>query len=124
MHFAENAMARSAQAGSSRSRWPYSFIDDPHPAELITMASTWAASKTAIIFFARVMASSSNPECTISAPQQPCSRGINHLATFRGQHARSGSVHVRKENLLHAPGQHAHAQARRSLGYESSKAAC
>ena len=49
LHFAENAAARAAQAGSSRSRWPYSFMVDPQPAELMTMVSTLAFSKAAII---------------------------------------------------------------------------
>src|ERR1017187_6032008 len=40
----------------------------------------------------------------------------NHnLAAFRGQHARSSRVHVRKEDLLHAPTQHSHAAARQIL---------
>ena len=54
LHFAEKAAARADQAGSSRRRWAYSFMVLPQPAALMTMVSTLAASKVAIIFFAYV----------------------------------------------------------------------
>ncbi len=42
LHFAEKAWARAAHCGSSRRRWPYSFIVEPQPAALMTMVSTLA----------------------------------------------------------------------------------
>ena len=49
LHFAEKAAARAAHAGSSRRRWPYSFMVEPQPAALMTMVSTLAASKMAMM---------------------------------------------------------------------------
>ncbi len=64
--------SRSARA-SSRS---YSFIAEPQPAELTTIASTPACSNVAIVRWAKAAASASRPECSDSAPQQPWSRGM------------------------------------------------
>src|SRR6266508_1974180 len=72
---AENAAARSAQAGSSRSRWPYSFMAAPQPAALTTTSSTPAASKVAMASLANACASASRPACRLSAPQQPWPAG-------------------------------------------------
>src|SRR5947208_13253692 len=38
----------SAYCGSSRSRWPYSFTLEPHPAAFVTIVSTLACSKASI----------------------------------------------------------------------------
>jgi hypothetical protein len=73
-HFAAKARRRSAYRGSSRSRWPYSFIVDPQPAALMTTVSTLAASNASIVRRARVRRLS-RPAWTISAPQQRCAGG-------------------------------------------------
>src|SRR6185437_1241443 len=66
--------------GSPGVRWAnsrsYSFIADPQPAELTTIASTPAASNVVMVRCANRMASSARPECKESAPQQPCPRGM------------------------------------------------
>ena len=49
---------------------------EPHPAELTTTASTPACSNRAIVRRAKAAASASRPECSDSAPQQPCPRGM------------------------------------------------
>ena len=46
LHFAANAFAFAAYAGSLRSRWPYRFIAEPQPAALMTMVSTSASLRT------------------------------------------------------------------------------
>ena len=69
--------ARSAHPGPAwPSSRPYSFMAEPHPAELTTIASTAACSKVAIVRRAKAAASASRPECSDSAPQQPCPRGM------------------------------------------------
>ena len=49
---------------------------EPHPAELTTTASTPACSNRVIVRWAKAAASASRPECSESAPQQPCPRGM------------------------------------------------
>src|SRR5215218_10399807 len=71
----EKAAARSAQAGSSRSRWPYSFMAEPQPAALTTTWSTPAASKVSMAALANAWASASRPACRLRAPQQPWPAG-------------------------------------------------
>ena len=68
--------ARAAHCGSSRRRWPYSFMVEPQPAALMTMVSTLAASKMAMMLRAMAAACSSRPEWTIRAPQQGWSSGV------------------------------------------------
>src|ERR1700733_6000138 len=76
LHFAAKTAARADQAGSSRRRCAYSFMVLLQPAALMTMVSTLAASKVAIIFLAYSAAVASRPEWTMSAPQQPCDLGM------------------------------------------------
>src|ERR1700748_1060239 len=76
LHFAEKTAARADQVGSSRRRCAYSFMVLPQPAALMTIVSTFAASKMVIIFFAYAAAGASRPEWTMSAPQQPCDLGM------------------------------------------------
>ena len=74
--FALSAAARSAHAGSSASSSAYSFMADPQPAELTTIASTSACSNVSMACRAKPAASPARPECSDSAPQHPCPRGM------------------------------------------------
>src|SRR5580658_5695082 len=76
LHLAEKAAARADHVGSARRRCAYSFMVLPQPAALMTMVSTLADSKVAIILLAYATAGASRPEWTISAPQQPCDGGM------------------------------------------------
>jgi len=73
---AASASALAVHAGSPASSWPYSFIAEPQPAELTTIASTPAASNVAIVRLASRSASGRRPECSDSAPQHPCPFGM------------------------------------------------
>src|SRR5271154_986465 len=76
LHLAEKAAARAAHWGSSRRRWPYSFMVEPQPAALMTMVSTLAASNMAMMVRAMAAAWSSRPEWTMRAPQQGWFSGV------------------------------------------------
>ena len=67
---------RRPASGESANSRSYSFIADPQPAELTTIASTPAASNVSIVRCANLTASAARPECSDSAPQQPCERGM------------------------------------------------
>ena len=67
---AENAAARSAQAGSSPSTCPSSFRCDPQPEVLTITVST--PSNASITLRANARPSSPRPACIERAPQQPC----------------------------------------------------
>ncbi len=74
-----SAAARPAQPRSCPSRpssRSYSFMAEPQPAELTTIASTPARSNVSIVCRAKATASASRPECSDSAPQQPWPRGM------------------------------------------------
>ena len=73
---ADSAAARAAHSGGSGSSRSYSFIADPHPAELTTIASTPAASNVSMVRCANLAASAARPECSDSAPQHPWERGM------------------------------------------------
>ena len=101
-----NAAARSAHSGSSASRWPYSFIDEPQPATLVDdrvdvqRARTRRSSRRA-----RPSAASSRPACSSSAPQHCCSRGDEDVAALGGEHAGGGRVDPVEEHVLDAAGE-------------------
>src|SRR5262249_40290289 len=67
--------AQPAELSPARSA-PYSFIAEPQPAELTTIASTPARSNVAMVRRANPAASEARPECSDSAPQQPCPAGM------------------------------------------------
>src|SRR5919199_627120 len=67
----ENALALSAYLGSSRKRYAYSFIVEPHPAALTITLSRFSASKVSIVLLAKFNDSSSRPAWVERAPQQP-----------------------------------------------------
>ncbi len=69
--FSEKALARSAYSGSSRRRWPYSFIVEPQPAALTTTLSRFSLSKVSMVLRAKFSDSSSRPAWVLRAPQQP-----------------------------------------------------
>ena len=71
-----SAAARSAHSGSSASSSAYSFIAEPQPAELTTIASAPACSNISIACRAKPAASPVRPECNDSAPQHACPRGM------------------------------------------------
>ena len=81
------AVARSAQSGSSASRRPYSFMDEPQPAAFATTVSQ--SSKAAIVARARSSASGSAPVWSMSAPQQ---RGLVRAATSQPSAASTSAV--------------------------------
>ena len=102
----EKALARSAYAGSSRSRWPYSFMAEPQPAALTTTWSTPAASKVSMAALANAWASASRPACRLRAPQQPWPARGDDLAAVGGQHPGGGRVDLGEEHPLDAAGEH------------------
>ena len=113
-----NAAARSAHSGSSASRWPYSFIDEPQPATLVTTWSTSSASNRAIVRRAR-------RERVVLAPGVQLQRAAallvarhEHVVALGGQHPHGGLVDAVEEHVLHAAGQQRHpaAAARRRPG--------
>ena len=76
--------AQSAAPGSglaspdvpAGNRWLYSFMAEPHPAELTTTTSTPASSNVVIVCRANRAASAPRPLCSDRAPQQPWWRGM------------------------------------------------
>ena len=68
-------MSAAARLGPGRVRGQqacaYSFMAEPQPAALTTMASTPARSNVSIAARANATASSCRPLCSDSAPQQP-----------------------------------------------------
>ena len=68
-------VARTAQAGSSASKWPYSFKVDPQPAALIMIPAHGSRSKAAIFLRADSRAIARLPLWAYSAPQHPCGCG-------------------------------------------------
>src|SRR5437660_12795675 len=68
--------ARSAQAGSSRNNWPYSFIVEPQPAAFTTIQSSFSRSNVSMFWRAHSRAESSFPLCENNAPQHCWSPGV------------------------------------------------
>ena len=113
-----HARRRTARSASScarpRNAWPYSFIADPHPAALVTIASTSVGKRTGQRVCPRRRRDRASPLCSASAPQQPWPGGHHHLDAVGRKHAQRRQRDVRRERLLHAPGQQRHTRALRA----------
>src|ERR687897_869505 len=100
------ASALSAYSGSSRSRYPYSFIVEPQPAALTITLSNSRSSKVSMVLRAKSRDSSSRPAWVERAPQHPCSGAM----TSQPSAARTRTVAAftgEKKTLCTQPGRDA-----------------
>ena len=106
-----NAAARSAHAGSSSSRWPYSFIDEPQPATLVTTWSTSRSRTAAIVAPGPGQRGLLAPGVQLQRAAALLVAGHEHVAALGGEHPHGGLVDPVEEHVLHAARQQRHPAA-------------
>ena len=115
---ATNCMARWAYLASSSSRAAYSFIIEPQPAALVTMASNSGLSMASMFWRACSRAMSRCPACRCSAPQQALRLGNVHLDTVLGQNANRRAIQLGERDAGHASDQQCNPATARRLPRE------